>query len=511
MNIKEFIVPLVVALIATWTIQYFFFPRQPAQEGVRTVKPFVAPTGASESKPLNTEINFVDTKKTERSELTEVDTERAILVFSTDGASLDRLAFKRKVDGKAYTIDTVFPVQDEEREKRCFLVAFDQKTPYYFTLIGRQDLPDSTILTYRAETEDGILTKVFTVYSKTYKIDLDISISPKKSDNTIGSMRIFFPAPVMPELGDADAISSIVGGDRGGVQVTLYSKVKIHQGWLLPTLFGTQSRYFVHAMVQDPQAFCQRAYYKLFDKNRMTSILEGPRVDVESSWKLSFYFGPKELHALVNVDPRLESLEYSGLLGPIAKWFMMLMNWLYSFLRNYGLVIIALAIFVKLLLLPLTIKAEAGNKKHMELQKKIQYVKQRYKDDPERLKQEQAALIAKHGMPGLAGCLPLLLQLPIFYALSRVLSGSIDLYHASFLWIPDLAAPDPWYVLPVLTSLAMILAMRTTGDARQKISSIAMAIFIGIISLNLSSGLALYIFASTFIGVAQTFIQKRFA
>ncbi len=511
MNMREFIVPLIVALIGTWAIQYFFFPKQSPQGGVRTVQPFIAPTGVQEAKPLNTEIDFIDIKKDGYSEFTEVETENVTLVFSTDGASLDRLEFKRKTDGKFYTIDTIFPVQEVEREKRCFLVAFDQKTPYYFKLINRQELPDATVISYQAETEDGILVKTFTIYKQSYKIDLDIKVTPKKSDNTIGNVRIFFPSPLMPELENTDVISAIVAGDQGAIKATLRSKININQGWILPTLFGTQSRYFVHAMVQDSQSFCQRAYYKLFDKTRMTSILEGPKVEKESSWKLSFYFGPKELQALVKVDPRLESLDYSGLLGPIAKWFMLLMKWLYSFLHNYGLVIIALAICVKLVLLPLSIKAEAGNKKQVELQKKIQYIKHRYKDDPERSKQEQAELIAKHGMPGLSGCLPLLLQLPIFYALSRVLSGSIDLYHASFLWIPDLAVRDPWYILPILTSLSMIGMMRSTGDSRQQISSIVMAIFIGIVSLNLSSGLALYIFVTTFLGVVQTFIQKRFA
>jgi len=510
MNIKEFIVPLIVALIGTWAIQYFFFPKQSTQENIRTVQPFVAPTGVQETKPLNTEIYFIDTKKVEYSELTEVKTEHATLVFSTDGASLDRLEFNRKTDGKAYTIDTVFPVQEENRENRCFLVAFDQKTPYYFKLIDRQESSDTTVLSYQAETEDGILAKTFTIYKQLYKIDLDLKITPKKSDSAIGNMRIFFPAPLMPELGNTDVLSSIVAGDRGSIKTTLRSKVNIHHFWM-PTLFGTQSRYFVHAMVQDSKAFCQRAYYKLFDKNRMTSILEGPKVEKESSWKLSFYFGPKELNSLVQVDPRLESLDYSGLLGPIAKWFMELMNWLYSFLHNYGLVILVLALFIKLILLPFTIKAEAGNKKQAELQKKIQYIKHRYKDDPERCKQEQAELIAKHGMPGLSSCLPLLLQLPIFYALSRVLSGSIDLYQASFLWIPDLAARDPWYILPILTSLSMIGMMRSTGDSRQQLSSIVMAVVVGIVSLNLSSGLALYIFATTFLSVVQTFIQKRFA
>lgn len=511
MNFRELIVPLTVALIGTWAIQYFFFTKKTATDGVRTMQPFVAPTGVQQARPLNTEIDFIDAKKPAQSSVIEVQTDFANLVFSTDGATLDSLEFKRKSDKHTYNINTIFPVNETGRESRCFLVAYDQKTPFYFTFIDRKDAADNVTLTYQADTDDAVLVKLFTIYKHSYQIDLDLKITPKVDTTSIGSLRLFFPSPLMPELESSDLVSAIVAGDKGSIEKTLRDRVALNQGWMTPSLFGAESRYFVHAMVKDTQAFCQRAYYKFYDKTRMMSILEGPAIHKESSWRLSFYFGPKELSALIAVDHRLESLDYSGFLGPIAKWFMMLLQLLYKFLHNYGWAIIAIALLVKLLLLPMTINAEAGQKKHLEFQKKLEYVRHRYKDDPERLKQEQAELIAKHGMPGLSGCLPLLLQIPIFYALSRVLSGSIDLYRASFLWIPDLASKDPWYILPILTALSMIAAMRSTGNSRQQLTSIAMAVVVGAVSISLSAGLALYIFASTFFGVVQTMIQKRFA
>lgn len=513
MNFKELIVPLMMALIGTWAIQYFFFNKNTSTvpSGVRVVQPFVAPSGAQEARPLKTEIDFIDTRRPKAAELAEVETDGAQLVFSTDGASLDSLEFKRRTDGKIYGLNTIFPVNETERESRCFLVAFDQKTPYYFTLANRGDSDEKTVLTYQAETDEALLSKTFTIYRHRYQIDLDLAITPKSEQAAIGTMRVFFPSPLMPELENYDTISAIVGGDQGSIQKTLMSRVNVRQGWMLPTLFGIESRYFVHALVKDAQAFCQRAYYKLFDKNRMIAILEGPVVTKASSWHTTFFFGPKELPALVAVDKRLESLDYSGILGPLSKWFLALLQWIYSYCHNYGLAIIALAILVRLLLLPLTIKADAGQKKNIELQKKLDYIKHRYKDDPERYKQEQAELIAKYGLPGLTGCLPLLLQFPIFLALNRVLSNSIYLYHASFLWLPDLASKDPWYILPILATLTMIATMRSMGDARQQMSSIVMAVFMGVVTMSLSSGLALYIVVGTILGLVQSSIQKRFA
>ena len=383
-------------------------------------------------------------------------------------------------------------------------MAFDQKTPYYFTLVDRKDSDDSTAITYQAETEEGRLIKTFTVYKHTYQIDLELKAMPKKDDVPMGNLRIFFPSPLMPEIEKTDIISAIRGYP---IKETARTRVNVNEGWLTPTLFGTESRYFVHSMVKDPQAFCQRAYYKLYDSNRMRSILEGPAVTKEASWRVSFYFGPKELSALIAVDPQLETLEYSGFWGPVDKGFMELLQWLYKYLHNYGWAIVVIAILIKLLLLPMTLKAEAGAKKNVEIKKKLEYIKHRYKDDPERSKQEQAELIAKHGMPGLSGCLPLLLQLPIFWALSRV-AGSIELYRAPFLWIPDLAAKDPWYILPILTTFSMLAMMRSTADSKQQLTSIAMALIFGAISTSFSAGLALYIFVGTFLGVVQSIYSK---
>lgn len=511
MNLKELIVPLIFATLGTWAIQYFFFNKPTVQEGVRTMSSFTAPTGVQEAKPLNTEVDFIDSKRTSEPMITLVKTDGCNLYFSTDGASLDRLEFIRKSGAKSYTIDTVFPVVDTERENRCFLVAYDFKTPFFYTFEGQQDVGDTTELTYAAETDEALLTKIFTVYKHTFQIDLEMKIALKKPEASVGQLRIFVPSPLMSDLGENDQISAIVAGPQGKLQKTLRASIALNQGWVNPTLFGSDSRYFVHALVKDPQTFCQRAYFKFYDKTRMMAIVEGPAVKQDSSWKVSFYCGPKEETAFAAVDPRLEqTLDYSGLLGPIAKWFLMLLNLLFNYLHNYGLAIIALTALIKLLLLPLTIKAEAGNKKRLEFQKKLEYVKRRYKDDPERSKIEQAELISKHGLPGLSGCLPIMLQLPVVYALSRVLSSSFDLYQAPFLWIPDLASKDPWYILPVLTSVCMLFMMQGT-DARQRLSGVAMAVIFGAFSTTFSAGLALYIFVSTFLSVVQTVIQKRFA
>ena len=117
----------------------------------------------------------------------------------------------------------------------------------------------------------------------------------------------------------------------------------------------------------------------------------------------------------------------------------------------------------------------------------------------------QAELVSKHGMPGLSSCLPMLLQFPIFIGLSRALGTSVDLYHAPFyLWITDLSASDPYYVLPGLVFLVMIWQALQTSDAKGRLPGLAMAfVFFGV-TASLSAGLAIYLLITTVLGILQT-------
>ena len=113
-------------------------------------------------------------------------------------------------------------------------------------------------------------------------------------------------------------------------------------------------------------------------------------------------------------------------------------------------------------------------------------------------------------MPGMAGCLPVFLQLPIFIALSRVLTTSIELYKAPFLWISDLSAKDPYYILPILTGICMLL-QPLSENSKQRMLTLVMPVVLAAVLSGFSAGLALYIFVSTFLGVLQTKLVKKHA
>jgi YidC/Oxa1 family membrane protein insertase len=250
----------------------------------------------------------------------------------------------------------------------------------------------------------------------------------------------------------------------------------------------------------------------LEERTHLFSVLEGPAVTEKTSWKLSFYFGPKELDAINAVDNRLEkTLDYSGMLASLAKLMLRILNWLYKYLYNYGLAIIALTLLIQILLLPISLRnsEEKFKKQQLEYQRELAFIEQRFAGNPERLLAERTALIKKNGLPGFGCLLPLLIQLPIFFALSRVLSSSFELYQAPMLWIPDLSLRDPYYILPVLIVFVMLL-QDMSGDPQQRMSKIVMAFVFGALTATFSAGLALYIFMSRLFSVIQAKLMKAF-
>ncbi len=508
MNIKDMIVLGGFAIITTFAIDYFILNRfrDDQSDQVRSGQSFSAPESTRVMKPLQREIDFVDQRRASREIVTDIETEWANLTFNSDGAALERLEFKRKQHGAANDIITIFPTH--EREEKAFLVALGEKTPYYFTLTDKQEGAESIQLTYESDFGDGLLRKRFSILKSLHKVDLTVEIEPKSEEYGI-SARIFYPSPVMPDV-SRDQVSGIVSNVKGAIDKTVFSSLNLQEGWWSPAIFGSENRYFVHALISDDNNFVERAYYTTTPDKKILSIIEGPEVNQKTSWTVSFYLGPKDTQAMAPVDERLEqTLDYSGILAPLSKLLLKLLNLINTYVNNYGWAIILLTILMRLFMLPFTLRGERSMKKGGDMQKKMQYLQQKYKNDPERLRIEQAELIKKYGMPQLSGCLPLLIQFPMFIALNRVLSNSIELYNAPFFgWITDLSAPDPYYLLPALIGISMFVHALSL-DPKQRTMMMVAALMIGAFSINFASGLLLYISVSSLLGIVQSKLLRK--
>lgn len=500
MNIRELLVSIAIAIAISWGVQTYFFPEKNSSNQPSWT--FSAQKTVQEQKPLNKEIDFIEAKRPHTVVTTDLELSWGRVTFTTEGASLDSLEFVHSIDGKSHPLRTIFPVDETERDNRCFLLALEQETPYFYTLVEKRELDDSIELEYQVESSTALITKTYRVSRSKSQIDLVVGIESKTGEAVVP--RIFFPSPILIDLGDRDVVSAVTITHDGVFSKIDRVNIEDEKGWVQPTLFGSQDSYFVHALVEDAHHFANRAYYLVKGKYGIFSILEGPSVQEKQEWTLSFYMGPKEHGMMMLVNPNLEkTLDYSGILAPLSRALLAILKWLNKYVFNYGLAIILLTLLIKLLLFPLTIKSEKSTRQAKELQKKLAYLQQKYKDDPDRLAIERAEFIKKHGMPGLGGCLPLLIQAPIFFAISRVLNTSVELYQAPMAWISDLSASDPYYILPAIIAISMLCRVPSV-DSSQRFSIVLMALVFGAFATKFSAGLALYLAAGTLIDIVQT-------
>ncbi len=509
MKFADFLLPLAFALGLTVLINQFFFNKPAPDYGEATSgQEFVAPATPISTKPLNLEVDFSDAKPSQNYEAvkTSVKTAYGVIEFTSAGATVENLTFARKSGTEEIAMQTIAPFNDIDRERQAFLVAFNEKTPYYYNFVKREDSSEFVTLEYFAETDLVRVNKVFKIYNNICKIDLDLNIQPK-SGNVI-QPRLLFPAPYLENLADKDTVAGIVYSEKNSIKKTSVADLGTKY-WVKPSLIGAEDKYFIHALVADSGNFVGRAYYKSIGSNKSLVILESPEVSTAVSYSMSFYVGPKEINSMAAVDARLESTLDYGIFNPISKFLLISLKYLYKYVHNYGLAIIILTLLMKLLMVPLTLNGNKAMARQKETQKKLAYLEQKYKHDKEQLAAEKADLIRKQGIPDMLGCLPMLLQIPIFVSLSRVLSGSIELYQAPFFgWITDLSQSDVIF-LPVLVGLAMIVQGFTTAtDARQRLTQVLMALIIAAFTSNLSAGLTIFICVSTWAAVLQTKVQE---
>jgi YidC/Oxa1 family membrane protein insertase len=226
-----------------------------------------------------------------------------------------------------------------------------------------------------------------------------------------------------------------------------------------------------------------------------------------------FFVGPMRLDLLRSVDPRLQKVLDFGMFSWIAYPILDLLRWFYKVLHNYGLAIIALTLLVRLLVLPFNVFSYKSMKAMQAIQPEINRLKERHKDDRDALNREMMILMRDNKVNPLGGCLPMLLQLPVFIALYKVLNETVDLYRAPFgLWIHDLSLKDPFYVLPVLMGITMFIQQKitpTTMDPAQAKVMLFMPVMFTFLMISLPSGLTLYIFVSTLFGIIQQLVFMR--
>ena len=247
------------------------------------------------------------------------------------------------------------------------------------------------------------------------------------------------------------------------------------------------------------------------------------------AWQFKIFMGPKSLSLLKSYHLKLDRAINFGWFDFLAKPCLWFMNFIYGFIPNYGIAIIILTIISRGIFWPLARKSYKSMNEMRRLQPLMQEIREKYKDDKAKINQETMALYRTYKVNPMGGCLPMLIQLPVFFALYRMLYSAIELRHAPFFgWITDLSAPDrlfnfsfkipfmdPPYGIPVLTlimGVTMLIQQKMTpqaGDPTQAKMMMLMPVIFTFIFINFSSGLVLYWLVSNIFSIAQQYYTQK--
>jgi len=234
------------------------------------------------------------------------------------------------------------------------------------------------------------------------------------------------------------------------------------------------------------------------------------------------YAGPKEFDTLKSLNVGLEETIDFGwfiygsweIVRAVAKPLFYVLRFFHDYTHNYGLAIIILTVCIKLLFVPLQYKSYKSMKDMQIIQPKVVELQKKLKDDRERLNRELIRLYRDHKVNPVGGCLPMLLQMPVFVALFNILYMTIDLRQAPFvLWITDLSVQDPYYILPILMGVSMVVQqkiMPTTMDPTQAKIMLFLPAFMTLLFLTFPAGLVLYWLTNNVLTIAQQVITDRY-
>jgi YidC/Oxa1 family membrane protein insertase len=392
-------------------------------------------------------------------------------------------------------------------------------------------------ITFAWKSDEGVVVeKTYTFSPDSYLIGLDVTIK-NGSDRSIQDklfVALNSPAPTDKRMYGFEGPSALINEKLEEIKIKDITEKNTYTGKV--TWIAVQDRYFMMSVIPDQVE--AEASMRLFLKedNLLEAQYLNPAGDIrpgtQHTYQYSLFFGPKSMKILKKAGHDLGKALNFGWFTVLAKPCVWLMNRLYSVIPNYGIAIIILTLLIKIVLWPLGSKSYKSMSEMKKIQPLMKEIREKYKNDKKKMNEEVMGLYRTYKINPLGGCLPMVVQLPVFFALYRMLYQSIELRHAPFfLWIDDLSAPDrlfnfsfsipfmePPYGIPVLTIImgaTMLLQQKMSppmGDPTQAKMMMFMPLIFTFIFINFSSGLVLYWLVNNILSISQQYyIQKKFA
>ena len=553
---KRALLAVIVSLIILVIWQYYFSPSPPEtvkeKPGEGKVLP---PTKTPEEpgkgvplpgkKPEAVAIPSVQTSpviKVQPGKDITVDTPLYTAVFDTRGARLKDWKVKKYLDkigegGKPINLATEelsggHPFGLEISEANF---PFSPDSVFQVNIENLKLGPDKDKgeLLFTWDSPEGLrLTQQMIFYADSYRIDVGLQMTNPSSRTFEGRPLFTWSGKVFLAPGDSGGFACIPGAGGGtGAEVPPFTALvkKELQEVELKDLKeekrfskdvqwgGFQNKYFLAALIPKKTEGTELILKKVSDTVGEVRM-GGPKASLPPGTQFSqsyiMYLGPKDLDILKAFSFELDRALDFGWFDVVAKPMLQAMKFFYKYTGNYGLAIIILTVIIKILFWYPTHISYKSMKEMKKVQPEMAKLREKFKDDKEKLNKEMMELYRRYKVNPMSGCLPMVIQIPVFFALYKVLLYSIEIRHAPFYWwIGDLSVADPYYISPILMGGSMFVQQwmtPTTGDPTQAKMMLIMPVVFTFMFLSFPTGLVIYWLFNNLLSIGQQiYINKQ--
>ncbi|WP_104687018.1 membrane protein insertase YidC [Helicobacter felis] len=360
-------------------------------------------------------------------------------------------------------------------------------TPYKTSINDLKLTDDTQTLTLTQELSQVVVKKILTFHTN-LSYDLKIEILPKTSVNTA-----YILSNGSRPVADDDGYAFhgvLLGTQEKKLEKIEDGDIKEAKSFKDIAFIASVDRYYTSLF------FSTTPLATIIDSQTGTKN-PLPFVSLKGNADLHGYIGPKDHRLLEQISPMLTDVIEYGMITFFAKPVFLLLDYLYRYTHNWGWAIILLTLIIRIILYPLSYKGMVSMQKIKDLTPKMKELQEKYKSDPQKLQMHMMQLYKKHGANPLGGCLPLLLQIPVFFAIYRVLYNAVELKSAEWIfWIHDLSLMDPYFILPILMGISMYaqqaLTPSTITDPTQAKIFKMLPLFFTLFLITFPAGLVLY-------------------
>lgn len=498
---KRAMIAIGITMLLITAYSYFFLPTQNSGKQQQTV----VVDKKTDSQPVqavakNTTKQIVDEKTI------SVETNNYMIKISNKSGAIKQLILKKYhldkkpvtlVESKgAYgTLETVFKDKDIEEVEKTAVYSSDKKK------LTLNKSKEKSVLVLKKSLGNITIIKKYTFTNDAFTINLDVRVL-RDGKNINEEFSLY----AGPNLGDLEKSKySHLGAVAlvGEKKIKKDKKIKPDEDirWI-----ALESKYFCLAFLPVKSNRIVAGYTNLNDNHYIYANLSTPT-------KIEIYGGPKSKKIIASVNHNLSKIIRFGMFGFIGKPSLQILNFLYSIVGNYGIAIIILTFFIRILFYPLSFKSYKSMKAMSKLQPKLKELQVKYKGKPDQLNKATMELYKKHKVNPFGGCLPVIIQIPVFLAFYNILLNAIELRGAPFMfWITDLSAKDPYYILPIIMGLTMFLQQKltpSTMDPKQQKIMMFMPLIFTVMFLSFPSGLVIYWTTNNILTIFQQFIDSK--